>query len=166
MEGQFCQKCGARAVDAGSAYIPPSAPIPPATPVGAAPGLSSNAAAALCYSFGFITGILFLVIAPYSQERRIRFHAMQSILLSVGVILLHIAITFASLMMHTMSFALGMMVSSLHLLVSFGFFLVWLYMMWKAYQGADVMLPIIGPIADRQAGTAPVSPGGTMGRAA
>ena len=45
--------------------------------------MTDNMAGALCYLFGFITGILFLVLAPYNQNRDIRFHAFQSIFLNI-----------------------------------------------------------------------------------
>ncbi len=46
--------------------------------------MTDNMAAALCYALGFITGILFLVLAPYNQNREIRFHAFQSIFLNIA----------------------------------------------------------------------------------
>ena len=153
-EGQFCPKCGASIAGA-----------PPAQTMTGAPGLTQNAAAALCYLFGMITGIVFLVMAPYNQQRRVRFHAFQSILLNVALVVVHIGITILSLMFHAFSFTLGLMVGALHLLVSLGFFLVWLYMMWNTYQGGDTHLPVIGALAASQAGTDSPS-AGTMGRAA
>jgi uncharacterized membrane protein len=157
MEGQFCPKCGAAANDA--AYIPPASNV-------STPGLSVNAASALCYIFGFVSGIVFLVLAPYNQDRRVRFHAFQSIFLNVAVIVVHIGITILSLMFHAVSFSLGLLMSSLHLVVSLGFFLVWLYMMWNTYQGGKVMLPVIGAMAENQAGGGQSSPSGTIGKAA
>jgi len=156
VEGQFCPKCGAPAP--GATYTQPLSPVT------TQPTISINGASALCYVFGFITGIVFLVLAPYNQDRRVRFHAFQSIFLNVAVIVFHVAVTILSLMFQTVSFSLGMMISSLHLLVSLVFFLVWLYVMWKAYQGEKVMLPGIGPIAERQAGQD--FPTGTIGKAA
>ncbi len=153
MEGQFCPKCGAPAPGATSA--------PPV--VSTQPGLSINAASALCYLFGFITGILFLVLPPYNQDRHVRFHAFQSIFLNVAVIVVHIGVSMLSIMFHAISFSLGVLVGSLHLLVSLGFFLVWLYMMVKSYQGEKVVLPIIGPLAESQVRD---SPNGTIGKAA
>jgi uncharacterized membrane protein len=153
MEGQFCPKCGAPAP--GATFTPPV--------VSTQPGLSINAASALCYLFGFITGILFLVLPPYNQDRRVRFHAFQSIFLNVAVIVVHIGVSMLSIIFHAISFSLGVLVGSLHLLVSLGFFLVWLYMMVKSYQGEKVVLPIIGPLAERQASE---SPNGTIGKAA
>jgi uncharacterized membrane protein len=158
-EGQFCQSCGKPVAAApGATYTPP------VYPASAQPGLTINAASALCYLFGFITGIVFLVLAPYNQDRRVRFHAFQSIFLNVGVIAVHIGITILSIMFHAVSFSLGLLMSSLHLLVSLGFFLVWLYLMWKSYQGEKIVLPIIGSLAESQAGQGP--PIDTIGRAA
>jgi uncharacterized membrane protein len=161
MDGQFCPKCGAPA-----AATPGTTFTQPASTGSAQLGLSVNGASALCYLFGFVTGIVFLVLPPYNQDRRVRFHAFQSIFLNVAVLVVHIGITMVSLMFHAISFALGMLISSLHLLVSLGFFMVWLYMMWKSYQGEKVMLPYIGSLAERQAGSQGETPSGTIGRAA
>ena len=38
-----------------------------------------NMAAALSYALGAITGVLFLVLEPYKNNRFVRFHAIQSI---------------------------------------------------------------------------------------
>ena len=160
MEGQFCPKCGASAVAASGATFTQSASAT------TQPGLTINAASALCYLFGFVTGIVFLVLAPYNQDRRVRFHAFQSIFLNVAMIVVHIGVTLVSLMFHAISFSLGIMMSSLHLLVSLGFFMVWLYMMWKSYQGEKVVLPFIGPLAERQVSGQDNTPAGTIGKAA
>jgi len=160
MEGQFCPKCGAPAAAApGATFTQPTAAVS-TQPIGV------NGASALCYLFGFVTGIIFLVLAPYNQDKRVRFHAFQSIFLNVAFIVISIGVTMVSLMFHAISFALGMLISSLHLVVSLGFFLVWLYMMWKSYQGEKIMLPFIGPLAERQAGGQGDTPAGTIGKAA
>jgi len=77
VEGKFCAKCGA---PMGAAVPPPGA-----APGVAAAGMTDNAASALCYVLGLITGILFLVLAPYNQNKTIRFHAFQSIFLSIAL---------------------------------------------------------------------------------
>lgn len=157
MEGQYCPKCGTPA--------PGATFTQPASAVSTQPGLSINGASALCYLFGFITGIIFLVLAPYNQDQRVRFHAFQSIFLNVAVIVVQVGVTILALMFHAISFSLGLLMGSLHALVSLVFFLVWLYMMWKSYQGEKVVLPIIGPMAERQA-AGHNSPSGTIGKAA
>ena len=46
-------------------------------------GLTPNVAGALAYLLGFITGVLFLVIDPFKNDRFVRFHAFQSIFFNV-----------------------------------------------------------------------------------
>jgi uncharacterized membrane protein len=154
----FCPKCGAQIQDnitfcgsCGSSIAAPGTTTPPQA-VSIDPGLSINGASALCYLFGFVTGIIFLVLAPYSQDKRVRFHAFQSIFFNVAVFVIHIGLMFITIMFHTVSFALGMLMSTFHMLVSLGFLLIWLYLMWKSYEGKKVVLPIIGPLAEKQAG--------------
>ena len=137
VEGKFCAKCG---TPMGAAVPPPGA-----TPGMAATGMTDNAASALCYVLGLITGILFLVLAPYNQNKTIRFHAFQSIFLNVAWILLWMVfnIMFAALHMFSLLF--------LSPLIGLVFFILWIYMIISAYQGKTVVLPVIGPIAQGQA---------------
>jgi len=137
VEGKFCAKCG---TPMGAAVPPPGA-----TPGAAAAGMTDNAASALCYVLGLVTGILFLVLAPYNQNRTIRFHAFQSIFLNVAWILFWMVfnIVFAALHMFSLLF--------LSPLIWLVFFILWIYMIISAYQGKTVVLPVIGPIAQKQA---------------
>ena len=137
VEGKFCAKCGAPMDAAG--------PPPGATSGPAATGMTNNAASALCYVLGLITGILFLVLAPYNQNKTIRFHAFQSIFLSIAwiVISMVINIVFSALHMWSLMF--------LSTLIGLAFFILWIYMIIAAYQGKKVVLPVIGPIAQQQA---------------
>jgi uncharacterized membrane protein len=137
VEGKFCAKCGA-SVDAA---VPPAG----ANPGPAAAGMTDNAASALCYVLGLITGILFLVLAPYNQNKTIRFHAFQSIFLNIAwiVVLMVINIVFSALHMWSLLF--------LSPLIGLAFFILWIYMIISAYQGKKVVLPVIGPIAQGQA---------------
>ena len=108
-------------------------------------------AGALCYLFGFITGILFLVLAPYNQNRSIKFHAFQSIFLNLAWIVTWIVVTVFSFALHAIPI-LGTVISILlHTAVGIGFFILWLYMMFKTYNGERIVLPVIGPIAEKQA---------------
>ena len=131
-EGNFCSACG----------TPVAGGPPPAVPGGAAAGLEPNVAAMLCYSLGLITGILFLVLAPYNANRAIRFHAFQSIFLSAGIIALQVAM--GIVLPFGLLFLLGP-------LVSLGSFGLWIFMLVKSYQGAKVVLPVVGPLAEQQA---------------
>src|ERR1700722_603738 len=154
VSGRFCQKCGAPADAPG---MPPPGvnpalhPLPP-TAVAPTIGMTDNMAGALCYLFGFITGILFLVLAPYNQNRNIRFHAFQSIFLNIAVFALWIVVTIVLIPFHYIPF-LGFVISFvLEFVLWIGTVIVWLYMMFKTYNGEKIVLPIIGPMADKQAG--------------
>jgi len=139
------------------AAAPPAGATPAATPMGAgspppvasAAGLTDNAAAALCYVLTFITGILFLVLEPYNKNRNIRFHAFQAIFLGVGWIALWIVIGIIFSMMGSIGFFFGYF--ALRSLIGLCFFILWIYLIVMAYQGKKVMLPIIGPLAEKQA---------------
>jgi uncharacterized membrane protein len=150
--GAFCPNCGAPITGPAPGAGASSAPPPPGyvPPVGApsAAGLSENVASALCYVFGLVSGIIFLVLAPYNQNKTIRFHAFQSIFMHVGIIILFIALSIVSVMLHGLGiFGLGLL-SPLIWLASF---LLWLYMMWSAYNNKLVVLPVVGELAQKQA---------------
>ena len=159
VDGRFCQKCGASVGAPDPAFSSTSFPGAGAQPAGpqapvAAAGLSENAASALCYLAGFITGIIFLVMAPYSLNRRVRFHAFQSIFFNIAWVGAWIVMSILFMVLGMiMPFAFHILVSLLGLLVWLGGLLVWLFLMWKASQGNDISLPVIGPLAARQAGS-------------
>src|SRR5690348_12004568 len=134
VEGRFCAKCGtpvgaAAPPGAGSASLPPPA----------AAGLSDNVTGALCYLGLVITGILFLVLEPYSRNRAIRFHAFQAIFLNIAWVVVSIVVGIIRF---------GLFLSPL---VSLAFIALWIYMIVTTYQGKTVVLPVIGPLAQKQA---------------
>jgi uncharacterized membrane protein len=113
--------------------------------------MTDNVAGALCYLFGLITGILFLVLAPYNQNRNVKFHAFQSIFLNIAWFVLWIGITIVSIALHAIPI-LGTMISILlHAAIGLGFLILWLYMMFKTYNNEKIVLPVIGPMAEKQA---------------
>lgn len=151
-EGRFCQKCGAAL--GGESAVPggaPLGPVPGAAPAVAA-GMSDNVAGALCYLFGLITGILFLVLAPYNQNRSIRFHAFQSIFLNIAWVVIWIALGILALALHVIPILGTIIGASLQFALAVGGFVVWLYMMFKTYNGEKVVLPVVGPLAEKQMG--------------
>ena len=165
MDGRFCLKCGGpAAVPAGAANfaVPPigmNIQTPPAAtaigvpPLTAAPAanaeLTENAVGALCYLGGIVTGIVFLVIAPYNQNPRIKFHALQSILFNLAWVLSWFVIAAVGMVL---PFGMSVMLSLFTLLLWGGGLVVWLLLLWKAYQGETLSLPVIGAIAREQAG--------------
>ena len=146
VDGRFCAKCGT-AIPAGAESTAFSTP-PPSSPQAAAAGMTNNVAGALCYALGFITGILFLVLAPYNQNRSVRFHAFQSIFLNVALILFSFALSILLGIFHFVGALFGLVIVPF---IWLGFFILWLYLMFSAYQGKKLVLPIIGPLAEQQA---------------
>jgi uncharacterized membrane protein len=134
--GSFCPNCGTPLAGAGYTGGTSSAAT--------ASGLSINVASALCYLFGFITGIIFLVIAPYNQNKTVRFHAFQSIFLNAGIFVISIVLSMLAVLTH----GIGFLLFPLYYL--FVFF-IWIYMMVTAYQGKTVRLPVVGDLAAKQA---------------
>ena len=115
----------------------------------AAVGLTDNLVSALCYLplpfAGLVVAIVFLVLAPYSQNRAIRFHAFQSIFLHVAAIVIYAV-------WHFIAAFSGFLLFFLTPLIWLGFFVLFLLLMIKAYQNQRLVLPIIGPMAEKQAG--------------
>jgi uncharacterized membrane protein len=109
--------------------------------------MADNVASTLCYALGFITGIIFLVLAPYNQNRAIRFHAFQSIFLSVAFIALRIVLSILFTVTGSFWFVFTIF-WPLFSLVGLG---IWLYMLLQTYQGKTIVLPVIGPLAQQQA---------------
>ncbi|MHB8411753.1 MAG: hypothetical protein ACYDDI_07365 [Candidatus Acidiferrales bacterium] len=157
-DSAFCGACGQTRGQAGAAASS-SIAAPPAVAVGSpassgtstGTGLTMNMAAALSYALGLITGILFLVMEPYKNNRFVRFHAIQSILFSVTCVVF--AIVWSILVGILVSIA-GFWVLTvdipLRLLIGLGIFLLWLYVMFQAYSEREYHIPWIGDIAAKQ----------------
>ena len=110
--------------------------------------MADNVASTLCYVVGLVTGIIFLVMAPYNQNKTVRFHAFQSIFLNVAWIAIWIVFNIVLGMMH-LAGIFGLFFLSP--LIALAFFILWVYLLISTYQGKQVVLPIIGNIARQQA---------------
>jgi uncharacterized membrane protein len=136
-EGSFCQACGRSLQPAG---------------VSASSGLPDNAAGALCYLFGFITGIVFLLLEPYNRNRLIRFHAFQSIFLSLAWFVLWIGWTILATVLGVLPVIGAVMTGLFGIVLWLGFVVLWIVLLVKTYSGSKLVLPVIGPLAEKQAG--------------
>jgi len=98
-------------------------------------GLQENVACLLCYVGWWISGIAFLVLEP--NNKTIKFHAWQSIIISVPVSIL--AIIFSSIhgvwFIGTILWILG--------------WVLLLYVGAMAYQGRKIIVPAAGPLAEK-----------------
>lgn len=98
-------------------------------------GLEENVEGALCYLLGFITGILFYFLEKRSEF--VRFHATQSTILFIGLCILSYLFMFVPF--------LGSVISIISLLL-------WLFLMYKAYEGERYKLPVVGDLAEQHMG--------------
>jgi len=140
----FCGSCGApqgATSGAGAAAAP--------TAASTQTGLSENAAGALCYALGWITGLIFFFVdkRPY-----VRFHAAQSIVVFGGLHILEIALgmffrfsMFGGLGSALVGLGLG---GALYMLLSVGALVLWILLMVKAGQGHRFRVPIAANIAE------------------
>ncbi|MDR3410835.1 MAG: DUF4870 domain-containing protein [Formivibrio sp.] len=112
-------------------------------------GLSDNAAAAIAY-LTFVPAIVFLLLPPYNASPYVRFHAWQSILLNVAAIVINIALSF--LLVFFMVFG-AFFLMALPRLVWLAWLALWLVCVVKALNGQRFKLPLIGNLAEKQAGS-------------
>jgi uncharacterized membrane protein len=147
-DSSFCNVCGAAVTSA-----PPATPPNPAETANA--GLSSNAAAALSYLLGLITGIIFLVLDPYKKDEFVRFHAFQSIFFNVALIVFSILWSMVAGIMLSILHILGALFGLIGGLIYLAFFVFWLFLMYKAYNKQRFMIPFIGDLAAKQAAKEP-----------
>jgi uncharacterized membrane protein len=141
----FCSSCGTQIAE-GTTCPKCAGVAPTAGTISAAPGLTDNVAGALAY-VTIIPAIVFLVLEPYNRRRFIRFHAFQSIFFAIAWIVLWIILRIIVLVPF-----LGWGTVLLWPLVSLAGLIIWLILVLKAYQGQMFKLPVIGDMAEKQAG--------------
>jgi uncharacterized membrane protein len=128
---------------------PPNAPL---APVGGAKGkstvgdLDANVAALLSYILTWLSGLVFYLMEK--DNRFVRFHAMQSILLGATVVVILIVFSVIYTITSYISWILGSLFGLLWLLVWLVFLAAWIMCMVKAYQGQQFKLPLLGDIAE------------------
>ena len=117
--------------------------------LGTTGGLRDNIAAAMAY-LTFVPAVVFLVAAPFKKNRFIRFHAFQSILLTLTAVLAGLALKliFLVLSLIRLGHLLLLLISGI---VVFGCVILWLVLRVKALQGVLFKLPLIGGLAEGQA---------------
>ena len=115
--------------------------------------LKDNIANALCYLLFWVTGIIFLIIEK--DNRLVRFHAMQSIVLfgTVTIIFFIIGvidriIIYTSAWDYTGFFIFINIIDIFTAGLSFLVFLLWLFLIIKSLQGESVKLPYFGKLVD------------------
>jgi uncharacterized membrane protein len=139
----FCPSCGTEIAEGSTCPKCAGASAAATT----ATGLTDNVAGALAY-VTIIPAIVFLILEPYNRKRFIRFHSFQCIFFAIAWTALWIVLAFIG---HIP--LLGWATVLLWPLISLAGFILWLIMVLKAYQGQMFKLPVIGDMAEKQAGS-------------
>jgi uncharacterized membrane protein len=135
-----CSKCGkptGQSAGGGAAAAPAPA---------AAGGLQDNVAGMLAY-ITIIPAIVFLVVAPYNENKFIRFHSFQSIFFCVAWTVLWIALSIVGMIPF-----LGFLTLFIAPVLGLAGLALWIVLLAKAYGNQTWKLPIIGDLAAKQAG--------------
>ena len=98
--------------------------------------MDANIAATLSYLVGFVTGVIFLLLEK--ENKFVRFHAMQSTILFAGIVAIDILLQLVPI--------LGALVVIFVVIPASA--ILWLLLMFKAYQGQKFKLPIAGEMAE------------------
>jgi uncharacterized membrane protein len=131
-----CPSCGATLEGAACARCASSEAQKPVPPT-----IDDNIASALCYLLLGVTGVLLLYLEPYNSNPRVRFHAFQAIFLNLAIIIFWVGISFVGK-------GIALLISPLFLLACL---VLWLVLIWAAWQNERLVLPVIGPMAEKQA---------------
>jgi uncharacterized membrane protein len=125
-----------------------SEPIQPIQPIQSnQTGLSDNAASGLAY-VTFIPAIIFLIVEPFNRNPLVRFHAWQSIFLSIAWFAADVVLIIIGRLP-----LIGLIDLALWPLVGLCFFILWLIVLIKAFNGQRFSIPFLGDLAQKQAGS-------------
>jgi uncharacterized membrane protein len=115
--------------------------------------MADNVASTLCYIpfAGFVIAIVFLLVAPYNTNRAVRFHAFQAIFLGLAVLAVDIVFRILFSIMLAIFGFFGGITLIIWPVFWLALFILWLYLLISTYQGKTIVLPGIGPLAQKQA---------------
>ncbi len=155
----FCPRCGKGTgqVSPGAASATPPPPAPEAgyhataAPVVTAAPLAENVAGMLAY-FTIIPAIIFLMIEPYNRNRFVRFHSFQCLFVAIALVVIDVVLLILSSILHLLPVIGWTMTALMWPIYSFAVLGLWLLLVIKAYQHEIYKLPIVGDLAEKQAG--------------
>ena len=105
-------------------------------------GLPPGVAVLLAYLFGWVSGLIFLLIEKRDQS--VRFHAMQSIIISIAFTGLYVVVTALSIVP-----VVGELVGTITGLLGLALFIVIIIVIVKKFGGKDIKLPVVGTLAEK-----------------
>lgn len=120
-------------------------------------GLEPNIAGLLCYVLGWLTGLVFFFMEK--ENSFVKFHAVQSIVVFGVITGIYIALSIIQGILASIFWGVGgggflVIISTLFGLIStlvgLASLVLWILLMFKAYQNEMFKLPIAGNIAEKQ----------------
>jgi uncharacterized membrane protein len=128
---------------------------PPVQTTKSSTGLDENIAATLSYVLNWVSGLVFFLIEK--DSRMVRFHGMQSILLTVVAAVIFIVLWIVWIVIAVITTQLPGLIGTLFnliiVLVWIVFWLAiviaWVMCLIKAYQSQYFKLPVIGNLAEK-----------------
>ena len=96
-------------------------------------GLKKETAGALAYVLGPVTGVIFLILG--GKDSYVKFHAVQSIVVFVALFLLQSVLSMTLILLPLVP------------LVGIVSFVLWLVLIYKAWQGEEWEVPVLGKVA-------------------
>lgn len=119
--------------------LPAGAPAPSST------GLAPNLAGALSYLLMPLTGVVFFVIEK--ESRFVRFHAAQSIVVGLGLIAANIVLAILGAVLSAVPLLGWLIATLLSLAFMFASFVLWVVLLFRAFQGSEWEVPVAGDYA-------------------
>jgi uncharacterized membrane protein len=102
--------------------------------------------------FTIIPAIVFLLIEPYNRNRFVRFHSFQCLFATVALIVMDVALAIISSILHLIPVIGWLFTTLMWPLWGLAILALWLLLVIKAYQHEIFKLPIVGDLAEKQAG--------------
>ena len=127
-------------------------PVTPPQPTST--GLDQNIAGLLSYVLGPLTGLVFFLLEK--ENRFVRFHAMQSIVVGIASFAFWIVFSILSTILAFVPI-LGWILSAIvGMVAGLGFFVLWIVLMVKAFQCEEWEVPVLGKYARQYSAPATV----------
>jgi uncharacterized membrane protein len=162
----FCAKCG-KLLDESSAHCggcgasraprsPAAVPISSegsantVAPASSNAGITPNVAGALSYLLGVVSGVIFLVLDPYKQDRTVRFHAFQSIFFALAWVGLWIIWTILTGVFEAITGGfLAVLIIPIDCLLTLAGIAYWAFLIYRAYEGRRHKILFLGQLAEQ-----------------
>lgn len=99
----------------------------------------------------YLTWVGGLIMLLTQKHREVRFHAAQSILLSIALVAVYIVLGIVQLIAGLILWWLGALFSIVYGIVGLASLALWIFLIIKGYNLVHVKLPLIGDMAEKWA---------------